>query len=112
MGLSRMGTSFRMWVSCLYLLLSAEALGQKPVSNIATGQATQADRRKVAPPAKADMLRQLSASLETLVGKVSPAVVEVLVAGFGPVDDTQGNKTALVGRQSRLGSGVIVDSDG
>ena len=44
--------------------------------------------------------------------KVSPAVVEVLVTGFGPVEQTDDNKTALVGRQSKVGSGVIVDPVG
>ena len=30
-----------------------------------------------------------------------------MVTGFGTVDDAAGNKTALVARQSKLGSGVI-----
>jgi len=52
------------------------------------------------------------ASLQTLVAKVSPAVVEVLVTGLGPVEETDEDKTALVGRQSKEGSGVIVDPGG
>jgi serine protease Do len=58
------------------------------------------------------LLKQLNSSLETLVTKVSSAVVEVLVTGFGPAEESAENRTALVGRQSKRGSGVIVDPDG
>ena len=60
-----------------------------------------------------DPLRQFSASIETLVTRVSPSVVQVLVTGYGPVDDGRESDTdVVVGKQRRLGSGVIIDSDG
>jgi serine protease Do len=59
-----------------------------------------------------DLLHQLSSSLEDVVGKVSPAVVQIIVTGYGPVGgDAQGN-TALIARQRVTGSGVIVDPAG
>ena len=64
---------------------------------------------------RVDLLRQFNDSLEALAEGVSPAVVEVLVSGYGPVEqnsDSPGANTALIGRQHSLGSGVIVDSDG
>lgn len=104
-----------LWISiyCVSLPLAGGALAQSQLSNATGSHTTQPDRQKaVQSGGQTDLLRQLNASLETLVAKVSPAVVEVLVTGFGPVEETDDGKTALVGRQSKLGSGVIVDPDG
>jgi serine protease Do len=58
------------------------------------------------------VLQQLNSALEALVAKVSPAVVQIQVTGFGPLEGNSRNQTALVARQHAIGSGVIVDSDG
>src|SRR5215475_1670851 len=64
----------------------------------------------------AELMRQMSASFEGLVNRVSPAVVEVQVTGFGSDDDDDDNdndsKSSSIGRQRSLGSGVIVDPGG
>jgi len=54
----------------------------------------------------------MSKSFETLVQKVSPAVVEVLVTGYGTGEDDDQQPSPSVGRERSLGSGVIVDPDG
>jgi serine protease Do len=63
-----------------------------------------------------DLMRQMSASFEALVNRVSPAVVEVQVTGFGSDDDdddtNNDSKSSSIGRQRSLGSGVVVDPDG
>src|SRR5438128_247790 len=60
-----------------------------------------------------DSLRQMSQSIEALVTRVSPSVVQVLVTGYGPVDDTaRGDSDLVIGRQRSMGSGVIIDADG
>src|SRR5580700_10420457 len=64
-----------------------------------------------------DLMRQMSASFESLVKRVSPAVVEVQVTGFGSADDDDDDtaadsKSSSIGRQRSLGSGVVVDPDG
>jgi serine protease Do len=60
-----------------------------------------------------DALHQLSSSIEELVKRVSPSVVQVRVTGFGPTEEGNGSEAALViGRFRSLGSGVIVDPDG
>jgi len=59
-----------------------------------------------------DPLRQFNSSLQALSAKVSPAVVQILVTGYGPIQSNQGGNTALIARQRSLGSGVIVDPDG
>jgi serine protease Do len=65
------------------------------------------------PPATIGLLRELNASLEELTSRVSMSVVQVLVTGYGPVDERTSAETGpVIGRQRSLGSGVIVDSDG
>jgi len=69
------------------------------------------------PPARAsekvDPLAQFSASIEALVQRVSPSVVQVLVTGYGPLDEHHDSDADLVvGKQRTEGSGVIVGSDG
>lgn len=73
----------------------------------------QLNRQKAAQSADTDLLKQFNNSLEALAQKVSPAVVQVLVTGFGPVEDANSSThTALITRQQSLGSGVVVDPDG
>jgi serine protease Do len=75
---------------------------------LTTGLQAQVPPEKKAP----DILRQLSDSFEALARRVSPAVVQILVTGFGPVEDGEGTNTALIGKQHITGSGVIVDASG
>jgi serine protease Do len=58
------------------------------------------------------VLQQLNSALESLVARVSPAVVQILVTGYGAVEESNRSQTALVTRQHAVGSGVIVDPDG
>jgi serine protease Do len=65
------------------------------------------------PPASPTLLRDFSASVEELTARVSPSVVQILVTGYGPVDERSRGETGLViGRQRSLGSGAIIDADG
>ena len=59
-----------------------------------------------------DLLHQLDRSVVSLVQQVSPAVVQVLVSGYGEVEQHGHTDTALIGRQRSLGSGFIVDPEG
>lgn len=54
----------------------------------------------------------INAELEALASRVSPAVVEVLVSGYGPDDPDGDDPNAPIGHQDTQGSGVIVDPDG
>ena len=69
-----------------------------------TGEAKPAE----APP----VLVQLNGALETLAAKVSPAVVQILVTGYGPLREEDRSQTAFIVRQHAVGSGVIVDANG
>src|SRR6202042_3604103 len=57
-------------------------------------------------------LMQLNNALEGLAAKVSPAGVQILVTGYGPLHQENRAETALIVRQHAVGSGVIVDSAG
>jgi len=61
-----------------------------------------------------NVLVQLNHALETLAAKVSPAVVQILVTGYGPLRESSEDRSqaAFIVRQHAVGSGVIVDSNG
>jgi serine protease Do len=85
---------------------------QKPVSQAPAqkvGAVAAPDGKK---PEPADVLVQLNGALESLAARVSPAVVQILVTGYGPLREEDKTQTALIVRQKAVGSGVIVDSTG
>jgi serine protease Do len=58
-------------------------------------------------------LRKVNESVEALIKSVSPSVVQILVTGFGTVEESgHGNTGEVIGRQSAIGSGFVVDSSG
>ncbi len=80
----------------VYLLKAGTASGQTPES--------------VRP---SDALHQLNDSIEELVQRVSPCVVQISVTGYGSIEDVDhGQTSALIGIRRALGSGVIVDPEG
>src|SRR2546423_1717152 len=71
-----------------------------------------ADAVRLNAPRSANLLRDLDSSLEQVVAKVSPAVVQIVVTGYGPLEDHGHSDTARIVRQHAIGAGVIVDPDG
>ncbi len=59
-----------------------------------------------------ELLRQFNSSLEALVSKVSPAVVQIQAAGLAPLQAGNKSGVSVIVRQRAIGSGVIVDPDG
>jgi serine protease Do len=59
-----------------------------------------------------NLLRALDSSLESVVSKVSPAVVQILVTGYGPSEEHGHTDAARIVRQHATGTGVIVDPEG
>ena len=60
-----------------------------------------------------DALHKLNESVDALIKKVSPSVVQLLVTSFGPLEDADhGNASVVVGRQRAIGSGFIIDPSG
>ena len=58
-------------------------------------------------------LRKLNESVDALIKKVSPSVVQILVTGYGPVESSEhGNTATVIGRQRAIGSGFVIDPSG
>ncbi len=61
---------------------------------------------------KSGALVELSGEIRSLSRRVAPAVVQISVSGYGPLDQSPGHPVSLFGRQESIGSGVIVDPEG
>lgn len=60
-----------------------------------------------------DALHSLSASLETLAGRVSRAIVQIYASGYTlNSEDAESANAALISKQRSSGSGVILSPDG
>lgn len=60
-----------------------------------------------------DELHKLNESVDALIKKVSPSVVQILVTGYGPLEDSdRGNAGVVIGRQRAIGSGFVIDASG
>ena len=59
-----------------------------------------------------EVLVQLNNALEGLAAKVSPAVVQILVTGYGAAREGDRSQAAFIVRQHAVGSGVTVDPSG
>ena len=60
-----------------------------------------------------DVLHQLNHSVEQLIRRVSPTIVQIQVTGYGATDHNErGMTSAIIGRRRAIGSGVIVDPEG
>jgi serine protease Do len=58
-------------------------------------------------------LRKFNESVDVLIKKVSPSVVQILVTGYGPIDSSErGNTAVVIGRQRAIGSGFVIDPAG
>ena len=109
------------WLALIVFLAAVGGFAQQPSSKsplnpspqAAVQKANDSDKTQAAhPPEAMPVLQQLNAALQALVAKVSPAVVQIQVTGFGAVEDTDRREAAVIARHNAIGSGVIVDSDG
>ncbi|MGB7821878.1 MAG: trypsin-like peptidase domain-containing protein [Candidatus Sulfotelmatobacter sp.] len=98
-------------------LMSQQSPAQKPAnptsgSKVAEGKSAEEKPQPDESASAMAALAQLNNALEGLAAKVSPAVVQILVTGYGPLHEETRTQTALIVRQHAVGSGVIVDSSG
>jgi serine protease Do len=100
-------------IAALVLASTTCLSAQKPDNPApATKPAPEASRSTPDDSASSQTLLQLNNALESLAAKVSPAVVQILVTGYGPLHEENRSQTALIVRQHAVGSGVIVDPNG
>ena len=103
------------------IVLTAVLLTSRPVAQVPAPQSPgvrakpEVSTGRIAetrPSETPGVLLQLNGALESLAAKVSPAVVQILVTGYGQVNEAEKAQTALIVRQHAVGSGVIVDPNG
>jgi serine protease Do len=109
-------------LALLIVLVTASltaSLGQNPNDHAPLGKASglaAVDKPKEPVDARTgsapETLVQLNGALEGLAEKVSQGVVQILVTGYGPVEESARTETALIARQRAIGSGVVVDPSG
>ena len=86
-------------ISLLILVMAGAATAQR---STAAGQ-----------PPPLNPLDQMNESVDALVAKVWPSVVQILVTSYGPREDGErGNASGVLGRQRSVASGFVVDADG
>jgi len=60
-----------------------------------------------------DPLVQFNDSVDKLIARVAPSVVQILVSGYGPQEENDRRNTGLtIAHQRSIGSGFVIDSDG
>jgi serine protease Do len=92
------------------ILLSTFLPAQQP--NATPAPKAAPEKKSPDDSASRQTLAQFNDALEDLAAKVSPAVVQILVTGYGPLHEESRSETALIVRQHAVGSGVIVDPAG
>ena len=113
---------FTLVVALCWLWFAAPSLGQEVAAQapaVSGGETAKPDTgidkakaigtRPAEPPA---VLQQLNSAIEQLTARISPAVVQILVTGYGALEENNRGQTALITREHAIGSGVIVDSNG
>ena len=79
---------------------------------LAPAVAAQNSARVAVSKIESDPLHQFNNSIRSLVQRVTPSVVQVMVTGYGPVEGSHSTTGLTLERQQSIGSGVIVDPEG
>ena len=98
------------WMKCgliVYVVAVSTAFAQSTV-RVATDVPAVVSKARASP----NLLRDFNSSIESVISKVSPAVVQIVVTGYGPSEDHGHTNTARIVRQRAIGTGIIVDPDG
>jgi serine protease Do len=85
------------------------ALGIGPIASAQTA------KPKTAAPAQEnprDTLRRANQLVDTLIKQVAPSVVQILVTGYGTLEESPGRTGGSLGQQRAVGSGFVIDPEG
>lgn len=95
------------------LLIAAVVIINTCLPIVAQRSPVASSSKPAAAAAAADPLEQFNDSVEALVKKVWPSVVQIVVTSYGPREQTdRGETSVIVGRQRSVGSGFVIDGDG
>jgi serine protease Do len=100
-------------LTALKLTLVAAISGLSSTANAQTVKPKVGTAEQVNP---VDVWKHADQVVDTLIKKVSPSVVQVLVTSYGPLeqnpDQNPGRTAGQVGQQHAIGSGFVIDPDG
>src|SRR5438270_6891003 len=97
------------WMATAFVFIAMPLLGQMPEPEKPHARITTANAAHEEAPT---LLRRLNTSMESIAAKASPAVVQIVVTGYGPVQRKGEEDVTVLAPEKALGSGVIVDPDG
>ena len=112
--LSKSARTHAYWL-VIFVYLTAQAVfaqqsASKPETTAPSTEKAPAESAKPVPhQAEMQILQQFNMALQDLVAKVSPAVVQIQVTGYGALEGSNPSEAAVIARQQAIGSGVIVD---
>jgi len=70
-------------------------------------------RLSLAQTSPASAANSFDAAMDSLIKKVSPSVVQIVVTAYAPLQDAdRGSAAVVLGRQSASGSGFVIEPDG
>jgi len=70
-------------------------------------------RLSLAQASPSSAANSFDAAIDSLIKKVSPSVVQIVVTAYAPLQDAdRGNASVVLGRQRASGSGFVIDSAG
>jgi serine protease Do len=98
-------TRLKVKLGIVCLLIATFAQAQSPATHRSVAAEPETSR-------SSNLLHELDRSLEAVVAKVSPSVVQIVVTGYGPLEDHGHSDAAVIVREHAIGSGIIVDPDG
>src|ERR1700675_1827791 len=93
--------SMKCRIACLFVATCVRA------QSTAVRPATDAADLIQKAPASSTLLRDLDSSLEKVVAKVSPAVVQIVVTGYGPLEDHGHTDTSRIARPPPAGASPL-----
>jgi serine protease Do len=96
---------------CL-VLLAGDALFGQSESQLPAAPKTGAVAQPPEPGPPPVSLNEFSTSLQNLVNKVRPSVVQIYSTGYATSDESDSTTASLLSKQHSTGSGIILSADG
>jgi serine protease Do len=95
---------------CRPVVATLLCLALAPAAMAQAAKAKPEPATEIRPDSNATLL-QFNDALQHLAARVSAGVVQIMVNGYGPLEEGKGD-AALIARQRAIGSGVVVDPSG
>jgi serine protease Do len=84
-------------------------LGLNPFAGAQTAKPRTAEAIQISPR---DALRRANELVDSLIKQVAPSVVQILVTGYGTLEESPGRTGGSIGQRRVVGSGFVIDPEG